>query len=145
MSWFRNVVEANDGESRDWARLSENPNVTWEIVKDNLDKPWNWDYLSMNPNITWDVVQANPDKPWSWCCLSANPNISWDIVESNPDKPWNRWNLHANPMDSPYYSSSFHKRKLVKELWDVCGEELIARACHPSRLSQWMAGMDGLM
>jgi len=24
----------------------------------------------MNPNITWDIVQANPDKPWDWYYLS---------------------------------------------------------------------------
>ena len=26
----------------------------------------------MNPNITWDIVQANPDKPWNHGGLSAN-------------------------------------------------------------------------
>ena len=25
---------------------------------------WNFDMLTKNPNITWDIVQANPDKPW---------------------------------------------------------------------------------
>ena len=29
-------------------------------------KPWDWYGLSCNPNITWDIVQANPEKPWYW-------------------------------------------------------------------------------
>ena len=46
---FRNNV--------DWLALSINPNITFEFVKDNPDKPWNWTYLSQNPNITCDTVQ----------------------------------------------------------------------------------------
>ena len=35
-------------------------------LKHNLgtNKNWNWRGLSRNPNITWEIVQANPDKPW---------------------------------------------------------------------------------
>jgi len=25
--------------------LSSNPNITWDIVKDNLDKAWNWYFV----------------------------------------------------------------------------------------------------
>jgi hypothetical protein len=91
-------------------------------------------------NWFWKFVEAHPHKPWDWYGLSRNPNITWEIVEANPDKPWCWKSLSWNHMDGPHFSSSVHKRKLVKELWDVCGEELIARACHPSRLKQWMAG-----
>jgi len=69
----------------EWKYLSKNPNITWEIVKDNLDKPWNWNYLSANPNITLEIVKDNPDKPWDWCGgLSLNTNITWEIVKDNP-------------------------------------------------------------
>jgi len=68
-----------------------NPNITWEIVYSNPDKPWNWYYLSSHPNISWEIVCSNPDKPWDWYELSKNPIITWEIVCSNPDKPWN-WN-----------------------------------------------------
>jgi hypothetical protein len=27
---------------------------------------------SKNPNITWDIIQENPDKPWSWDNISQN-------------------------------------------------------------------------
>ena len=69
-------------------QLSINPNITWEIVRDNPDKKWNFSVLSSNPNITWEIVRDNPDKPWSYYMLSMNPNITWDIIKDNPDKPW---------------------------------------------------------
>jgi hypothetical protein len=59
----------------DWNALSSNKNITWDIVKNNPDKPWNFRALSMNPNITWCIVQDNPDKPWNWGELSRNPSM----------------------------------------------------------------------
>ena len=29
-----------------------NPNLTWEFIKDNLNKPWCWKNISSHPNIT---------------------------------------------------------------------------------------------
>ena len=52
-----------------------NSNITWDIVKDNPDKPWDWLTLSRNWTITWNIVKDNPDKPWKWLYLSKNPNI----------------------------------------------------------------------
>ena len=63
--------------------LSSNPNITWEIVQANIDKPWNYGGLSSNPNITWEIVKANPDKPWDYYCLLENPNVTWEIVQPN--------------------------------------------------------------
>ena len=51
----------------------------------------NWRFLSQNSIITWNIVKDNPDKPWDWYALLFNPNITWDIVVDNPDKPWG-WN-----------------------------------------------------
>ena len=45
----------------DWSSVSSF--ITFDIVKDNLDKPWDYDALSRNPNITWDIVTENPDIP----------------------------------------------------------------------------------
>jgi len=28
--------------------LSENENITWDIIEKNPDKPWDWDYISKN-------------------------------------------------------------------------------------------------
>lgn len=54
--------------------------------------------LSEKPNITWNIVEANTDKPWKYTSLSENPNITWEHVEANPDKPWNYTNLSNNKM-----------------------------------------------
>jgi GTP-binding protein EngB required for normal cell division len=91
------IVQQNPDKPWNWYVLSGNPNITWDIVQQNPDKPWELEMLSANPNITWDIVQQNPDKPWDLEMLSANPNITWDIVQQNPDKPWNWYVLSGNP------------------------------------------------
>ena len=74
-------------DSNDWTNF---------VIK-TQNKPWNYDELSNNPNVTWELVQALPDKPWNYYFLSSNPNITWDIIQSNPYKPWNFYELSKNP------------------------------------------------
>ena len=52
--------------------------------------------LSENPNITFDIVLAHPNKPWNWISLSRNPNITFDIVLAHPDILWDWYNLSLN-------------------------------------------------
>ena len=28
--------------------------------------------MSTNPNITWEIIKNNPDKPWDWYNISLN-------------------------------------------------------------------------
>ena len=75
------------------------------------DKSWLWHGLSANPNITWEFIEANPDKPWWWWdYLSKNHNITWEIVEANPGKPW-MWDYLSN---NPIYRGSLSMRTLTK-------------------------------
>ena len=53
----------------------------WNVIEDNIDKPWDWSQLSANPNITFDIVLSNLDKHWDWVHLSINPNITVDNGE----------------------------------------------------------------
>ena len=39
-----------------------------------------YDYLSCNPNITWEIVKENPDKPWNYQNLLKNPK---DLQDGN--------------------------------------------------------------
>lgn len=39
-----------------------NPNITWENVEENPNKPWNYTYLSRNKHMTQDVIQNNIKK-----------------------------------------------------------------------------------
>ena len=54
-----------------------------------LDNPkynrsyWDYDYLSENPNITFDIVQNNPEIGWDYEGLSKNPNTTFDIIKNN--------------------------------------------------------------
>ena len=63
------------------ATLKETVNIAqcdWilSILNDpTFERHWNWYSLSKNPQVTWDIVQANPDKPWDWRWLSRNPNV----------------------------------------------------------------------
>jgi len=83
----------------DWDSISRNPNITMEIIENNLDKSWNWKYISMNPNITMEIIENNPDKPWKWGYngISRNPNITMKFINDNPNKSWD-WNcISKNP------------------------------------------------
>lgn len=111
----------------DYLYLSANPNITWEIIQNNPDKPWNYYHLSSNPIITWEIIQNNPDKPWSYRCLSENPNITWKMVESKPNEEWDYENLsshlnitweiiRANP-DKPW--SYYHLSQNPNINWEI--------------------------
>ncbi len=42
----------------------KNMNELQKIINQFLNKPWDWYFLSMNPNITWDIINNNLDKHW---------------------------------------------------------------------------------
>ena len=50
----------------------------WKFICDNSDKELDWSTLSENPNITWEIIQNNLYKSW---CVSNNPNITWEIIK----------------------------------------------------------------
>ncbi|NDE18139.1 hypothetical protein EBZ80_24790 [bacterium] len=85
----------------------------------------------MNPNITWEIVAANPEKPWNWYWLSRNPNITWEIVAANPDKPWSWQWLSASTFNPPI-TEAFKKKK-AKEVADLCREGIMKYCWNPER------------
>ncbi len=48
------------------------------------NKPWNWTGISDNPNITWDIVKDKCYNQFNWNMLSLNSNITLDIIRDNP-------------------------------------------------------------
>jgi hypothetical protein len=102
-----------------WDRISENKNITTEILMKYPDKPWNYIKLSENKNITIDYIANNTDKDWSWfritkraklediqkypnlpwnyAELSSNKDITWDMIKSNLQIPWYPRNVGFNP------------------------------------------------
>jgi hypothetical protein len=54
------------------------------------------------------------------------------------DKPWDWYFMLRNHLYyDPYFQSPIYKEKLVKKFLDNCWEELIQKACHPSRILNW--------
>ena len=67
-----------------WATsVSQNPNITWDFVLQHIDKPWNFWQLSRHPNITWSNIINNIEYRWDWTYLSHHPELTWDIIISN--------------------------------------------------------------
>jgi len=111
----------------DWDKISENKNITTEILLQYPDKPWNYRKLSENKNITIDYIANNIDKDWCWFSitkralkdiqkypnlnwnyaeLSSNKDIIWDMINKdvrwnmiklNPQIPWFPWDVGFNP------------------------------------------------
>jgi hypothetical protein len=52
-------------------------NNLWKLLKEYSDKKWNFLYLSENPNITFDIIKNNLNIKWDYTWLSCNPNITW--------------------------------------------------------------------
>jgi hypothetical protein len=124
----------NPDKPWNWAWLSNNPNITWDIVEANPDKPWNWAWLSNNPNITWDVVAANPNKPWGWYWLSRNLNITRENIETNPMVSWDWCGLSRNifTKEKEIFELRVRYQRFVQE--NLFEEFVKAYNMHPNRI-----------
>ena len=58
------------------------------MYKNDITYNWCKDNLSRNPNITFDIIKNNPEIQWSWSMISENKNITMDIIENNPHCKW---------------------------------------------------------
>ena len=91
------IVKENLERPWSWKELSFNPNMTMDIIMNNRDIPWVLDMLSFNRNVTWDFVQTHLDLPWKWDVLSAHSCIGWDVIKKNPQYPWSHYMISNNP------------------------------------------------
>ena len=93
--------------------------------------------LSLNPNITWDIVINNLDIPWNFKMLSYNINITWDIVRKYPDYDWDYSALYAN--EQLTYKNFFIEKVKNIQLYfkNNIVEELMMYVWHPSRIEKW--------
>ena len=80
-----------------WSDLSANPNISFEDVLRNPDRPWDYRELSRNPNITLDIVDNHPEILWSHKGLTKNPNITMDMMKRRRDIRWDTESLSENP------------------------------------------------
>jgi hypothetical protein len=90
------MIENSPDTHWNWCWISENSNITWEIIQNSPDKPWDWDYISRNPNITTEIIENSPDKYWNFYWISRNSNLTMDFIQNSPDKPWNWEGISLN-------------------------------------------------
>jgi hypothetical protein len=81
----------------DFSDLSENPAITTKNLEEYDFLPWDYHSLSKNLNLKWDFVEKNINKEWDMMDLSANPVITYDIVKKFPDIEWSWYGLLTNP------------------------------------------------
>lgn len=86
---FEEVFETTKDLDWDYDFLSSCNYITWNMFRNNLNKPWNLSKISKNSIITIDIVIDNPFIRWDWESLTLNPNMTFDIIKENIKQPWN--------------------------------------------------------
>lgn len=65
--------------------FSYNPSIDIEFVKEFKDRLC-FQEVSANPGITMEDIRNNPDLPWEWLDVSINPNLTIDFVKEIMNK-----------------------------------------------------------
>lgn len=90
------IIEANFKLNWSFERISCNPNLTLEFIEKHLDKKWNYYILSTHKVITIDFINKHLDLPWH-SSLGENPNITMEIIRANPHINWAPEYVSCNP------------------------------------------------
>ena len=53
-----------------------------KIFKKFPNKDWDYTKLSNNPNLTIDMIQEYPNKPWNYTCISRNKSFTFKMLEA---------------------------------------------------------------
>ena len=80
------VVEKYNHLNWQLNRLSHNPVITLEFIENHQDFKWDWYEIAENPNITLEFIEKHIDEDWNWDEISKNPNITLDFIEKYIDK-----------------------------------------------------------
>lgn len=80
--WDENNVLDNFDEST-VNHISTNPNITWNIIANNMHENWDWSGVTVNPNITMKIINDNPSVPWDKNLIYKNKSISFDDLVNN--------------------------------------------------------------
>ena len=65
-NWIIDILDDYKQFEKEWSEK------WFSFIIENPDKPWNWYNLSQNRNITWDIIQNNPEKLWDFYYISDN-------------------------------------------------------------------------
>lgn len=88
----------------DWSGLSENISFTISDIIKNPQYPWEWEWVSNNPNVTLQIIidsmgeNTNDNNiDWDWSELIRNPGIDFNDINDNCDLPWDLTAISWNP------------------------------------------------
>ena len=97
----------------DWASASKGGNISWAFVVAHPEFPWTMDGLSQNPNVTMEVVLQREVSEWNWVYLT--PRLCQDIrnVHEHPELPWD-WRTVSR--DTPVNNAALVD---LLEYWDI--------------------------
>ena len=64
ITWeFIQKLHISQYKTNKWTLISQHPCVTWDIITANYDLPWDWSAVSENPNITLEIVKSTTPSP----------------------------------------------------------------------------------
>ena len=99
--WFNTIIKISPLCVN---KLSNNTNVTMEIVLNNLDLCWNWDKISDNLNMDIKYMFKNikdnkDDEQWKWCFyeLGKNKHVTMKMIQENINCDWYWGTISSNP------------------------------------------------
>jgi hypothetical protein len=76
----------------DWKEICKNPNLTMNMIDNNIDFLWDWTLISSHKNLTLEMINKHPDKSWDWKSISDNKSITIEMMLQYPNMSWH-WNL----------------------------------------------------
>jgi len=86
----------NSNKIKNWHYVSDNVNITPDIVINNPNVKWEWSNLCCNPSIPLWFIERNLDKKLSWENISKRPDLTEAFIDKYSDKPWDWYYIALN-------------------------------------------------
>ena len=67
-----------------WKYLSNQPNISWNIVKKNKNANWNYQLMSLNENINLKIIKNNNNLGWDFNLFCSNKNFKIEYIKQIP-------------------------------------------------------------
>ena len=116
-----NLINKYPNDRWDFYNVSCNPGITMQDIINHPEYPWDWEEsICDNPNLTIQFIKQFPSKEWNWSLISSNPNITMQDIIKNPEYPWSWDNIFTNKfiLDKQLYVNNQIGRVLLLSMLD---------------------------
>lgn len=120
-------------------KITDNPAITLDMIKNNPQYPWDTDFYVYNPHAQWEdileikhtkpelfsaneninmrIILENPHIKWKYNRLSSNASITLDDIDKNSELPWS-WGcvIMRKDITLEFAKKYKHKTELVPEM-----------------------------